>query len=93
MKPFAAQSELSCFQPPTCGKNFDNNTQHVISSQPGNHDGDDGDHDGDDGDYDDDDCDHDGDDGDHDGDEGDYKDTVCGWSDFYVLCESTGHVS
>ena len=51
MKPFAAQSELSCFQPPTRGKNFDNNTQHVISSQPGNHDGDDGDHDGDEGDY------------------------------------------
>ena len=51
MKPFAAQSELSCFQPPTRGKNFDNNTQHVISSQPSNHDGDDGDHDGDEDDY------------------------------------------
>ena len=30
----AAQSEVSCFQPLTPSKNFDNNTQHVISSHP-----------------------------------------------------------
>ena len=34
MKLLAAQSEVSCFQPLTLGKNFDNNTQHVSSSHP-----------------------------------------------------------
>ena len=34
VKLLAAQSEVSCFQPLTPGKNFDNNTQHVISSHP-----------------------------------------------------------
>ena len=34
VKLLAAQSEVSCFQPLTPCKNFDNNTQRVISSHP-----------------------------------------------------------